>query len=299
MIGALTLIAGMVTAPAASAAPADPGGFTATPLEPDGAPIDVAKSVSGRLAESDPALLARTDSALVTVMAKLDVDAAASYSGDVDGFAATSPQVTGKTLSKADPAVAKYLRHVGTETAEASKQIAATVPSAKVTAEFKIAYGGLAVQLPANQAKALLDIPGVVAVQSDKAETLQTDETPTFIGATKVWPSLGGSNKAGQGVIVGVHRLRHLARARLVQGPWRPDPGRWPLGLPVHREVQRHVRRSRRRQMQRQADRRLRVPGDQLRRQRRPPGRLLQRGGRVLGPRLQRPRHPHRVHRGR
>ena len=230
MIGALTLIAGMVTAPAASAAPADPGGFTATPLEPDGAPIDVAKSVSGRLAESDPALLARTDSALVTVMAKLDVDAAASYSGDVDGYAATSPQVTGKPLSKADPAVAKYLRHVGTETTAASKQIAATLPSAKVTAEFKIAYGGLAVQLPANQAKELLDVPGVVAVQSDKAETLQTDETPTFIGATKVWPSLGGSNKAGQGVIVGVIDSGIWPEHDSFKDPGVPTPAGGPWG---------------------------------------------------------------------
>ena len=228
----VAIVIGAGASPAVSAEPPDTRGFTATPLEPDGAPVDVAKSVSGQLAESDPDLLARSDDEVVTVMAKVDVDAAASYAGDVKGFAATSPQITGKTLSPTDPTVARYLRHVSAETATASEEIAAALPAAEVTAEFTVAYGGLAVRLPANQAKDLLDIPGVVAVQTDAVATMQTDETPTFIGATKVWPSLGGSNRAGQGVIVGVidsgiwpehDSFKDPGVPRPPGGPWRCD----------------------------------------------------------------------------
>ena len=50
-----------------------------------------AKSAASRLARTDPALLARTDSAPVTVMIKLDHDGSASYAGGVAGLAATSP----------------------------------------------------------------------------------------------------------------------------------------------------------------------------------------------------------------
>ena len=90
---------------------------------------------------------------------------------------------------------------------------------------FTSAYGGLAVKVPANQAKDLLAVPGVVAVQADSLEHTLTDSTPAFIGATKVRPSLGGSNKAGAGVIVGV----------LDSGVWPEHPSFDDPGIPTPR----------------------------------------------------------------
>lgn len=230
--GSLALILGFVSGPgSAAAAPPDPSRFTAGPaVEQAGATISTPKTVSGQLAKSDPALLARTDTALVTVMAKLDVDAAAAYAGDVSGLAATSPQITGRTLSKSDPTVAKYLRHVGTQTDAATRAIDAALPAATVTAAFPIAYGGLAVRLPANQARELLKVPGVVAVQQDKAEQTLTDSTPEFIGATKVWPSLGGSRAAGKGVIVGVLDTGIWPEHPSFKDPGVPTPAGGPWG---------------------------------------------------------------------
>ncbi|MGB7818042.1 MAG: hypothetical protein WBL35_04795 [Ornithinibacter sp.] len=46
--------------------------------------------------------------------------------------------------------------------------------------------------------------PVNVIVKLDTLEQLQTDATPQFVGATALWPSLGGSATAGEGVIVGV-----------------------------------------------------------------------------------------------
>ena len=92
----------------------DPSGFSATALEPDGAPINAAKSRSGALAQTDPALLGRTDTTPVPVFIKLDYDAVASYAGDVAGLEATSPEVTGKSLKENPAAVDAYTRRRST-----------------------------------------------------------------------------------------------------------------------------------------------------------------------------------------
>ena len=86
----------------------------------------------------------------------------------------------------------------------AAKDIRTAVPAATVGRSFTTAFGGVSVRLPANQAKDLLAVDGVVAVQSDTLEQLTTDASPEFVGATKVWPSLGGSSTAGEGVLVGI-----------------------------------------------------------------------------------------------
>lgn len=181
-----------------------PGRFSlAGGVSQDGAAVSTAKTPSGRLARSDAALLARTDSALVNVLAKVDVDPVASYAGGVRGLAATSPGRTGRKLKENPRAVQAYTAYASARLSRARAGIA-SVPGASAGRTFVTAYGGVAVRLPANRAKDLLRVPGVVAVQTDTLEQPQTDATPAYIGATAVWPSLGGSTKAGEGVLVGV-----------------------------------------------------------------------------------------------
>ena len=57
--------------------------------------------------------------------------------------------------------------------------------------------------MPANKVADVLKVNGVAAVQTDALNQPQDDNTE-FIGAKAVWPSLGGSSKAGSNVIVGV-----------------------------------------------------------------------------------------------
>ena len=203
----LTSVVALVvgSAPLSSADPTpDTSRFTVGAQPTLASQLTVAKSVTGRLAKSDPAVLKRTDGAPVSVMVKLDLDSVASYAGGVPGLAATSPAVTGKSLERNATAVAAYTRHADRVLAAAASDIQQSVPTVRVGASFSSAYGGIAVQVPANKAKDLLSVPGVVAVQADTLQHTLTDTTPQFVGATKVWPALGGPNKAGQGVIVGV-----------------------------------------------------------------------------------------------
>src|SRR4029079_15163237 len=68
---------------------------------------------------------------------------------------------------------------------------------------LRLVYGGVSASLPAKDAKALLKIDGVVAVQADSLRQPLTDASSDFIDATAVQQALGGRPDAGKGVIFG------------------------------------------------------------------------------------------------
>ncbi len=253
---AALLVAGVAPA---SATEDSTEGFTATPLSPDGSGGDTAKTPSGKLAQSDEDLLKRSDAAVTPVMVKVDVDPVASYTGGVDGYEATSPEVTGIQISAGSKAITAYTAYVNDTIAAAQAEAAALIPSAKMLSTYATVYGGYAMTIPANRAKDLVKLASVAAVQANElhqaaiqdavstptptpAATAEPTATPTptptatpdaadpatptdkttaavvlppttpapdadastFIGADKAWASLGGRDKAGAGVIVGV-----------------------------------------------------------------------------------------------
>lgn len=159
-----------------------------------------AKSVTGKLAESDPALLDRADATPVNVMVKLDYDAAANYEGDIEGLAPTSPRVTGTKLSGKSAAEKSYAKYTGSIDGQ-FRAAAAKIPGARLGQSLTTVYGGVAMQVPANQVSALLALPNVTAVQSDTLNQLQTDSSTTFIGAPTIWNQQGGQALGGKGVI--------------------------------------------------------------------------------------------------
>ena len=76
--------------------------------------------------------------------------------------------------------------------------------------------------MPANKISRLLAIPGVVAIQKDTLSQPQDDNT-SFLGATNVWPTLGGQDNAGSNVVVGV----------IDTGVWPENPYFVDRGLPA------------------------------------------------------------------
>ena len=170
----------------------------------DGEAVEVAKSRTGKLAQTDPQLLNRVDSTQVTVMVKLDYDPVASYGGDIEGLDATSPELTGASLEENADAVAAYSEHVAQTEDTAVAAIQEAVPALTVTESFQTVYGGFAATVPANMVDELLAVEGVAAVQQDGLQQPLTDSTSEYVGATEAWEELGGSTTAGEGVIVGV-----------------------------------------------------------------------------------------------
>jgi subtilisin family serine protease len=164
------------------------------------------KSITGRLAQSDPAVLKLTGTKPVNLMVKLDYDSLSSYLGGIPGYAATSPQVTGHQLNPKSAASTKYLGYIHGVESRFTSALKSAVPSAAVGDSYEGVYGGVAVQVPADQASKLLSLPGVAAVQADtlhKPDVAQVaDDDASFIGANAAYSALGSSATAGKGVII-------------------------------------------------------------------------------------------------
>jgi len=196
----LALAVGVISFTAVGGA-AGSEGFTATALAPD-TTYSASKSDSGQLAQTDPTLLNRSDATPVAVMIKYDYDATASYKGGVDGLAATSPAVTGQPLDQNSQAVQAYDNYAQAKANTITQAVEQSVPAADVGTTFNTVYGGVQATVPADSVDKILSIPGVSAVQKD-ALNQPLDDNTSFIGATNVWPTLGGSDLAGSNVVFG------------------------------------------------------------------------------------------------
>src|SRR4051794_24310165 len=191
LVGAIGVAAGGAASPS----------FTAQGLTADST-FSAGKSNSAGYAKTDPSLLGRTDSTPVNVMIKYDFDATASYAGGVAGLEATSPSATGKSLKQNAAAVSAYEKHTNAVSDNLTGKVEQVAPSTRVFGEYLGVYGGIAAKVPADKIGEILAIPGVEAVQQDSLNQPLDDNT-SFIGATTVWPTIGGSANAGSNVIVG------------------------------------------------------------------------------------------------
>lgn len=176
--------------------------FTAqalTPSERTAAP----KAPSSKLAQTDESLLDLTGRAPTPILVKLDHDPLATYQGEVAGYDATSPSVTGDPLD-GDPAERRYEDFLSAREADFTAALARAVPAASVRQHLRTVYGGVAVTVPANRVGDVLAIDGVDAVQADTVREPLTDSSPAFIGADTLYPQLGGESDAGKGTTIGV-----------------------------------------------------------------------------------------------
>lgn len=163
----------------AFAQPDDAPPLTASPLSPDGEGEVGAKSATGRLAQSDAELLQRSDAAITPVLVKVDVDPVASYAGGIDGYAATSPEVTKVSIADGSAAVDAYTAYVKEKIAAAQAEASALIPEARMLGSHATVYGGFGMMIPANRAKDLLKLSSVAAVQSNELrQTAEDTATP-------------------------------------------------------------------------------------------------------------------------
>jgi hypothetical protein len=199
-VTAAALILGITAAPSASQeAPDFTSAGTLTPTDR----VSADKAPTSQLAQSDEALVARTDAASAHVMIKLDFDSVATYQGGVDGLAATSPSVTGKDLTGRSAAERAYQGYVDERRADIVADLEAAVPQVDVGSSLDVVYGGVSATVPASKVKDLLKVDGVVAVQENRLNQPLTDNSPDFIGAPTVYDALGTTDNAGEGVIYG------------------------------------------------------------------------------------------------
>ena len=146
-----------------------------------------------------------TRRSVVSVIVKLEDAPLASYRGGIPGLAATSPSATGAAkLNVNTPACRAYLSYLNGKLREFEEACHRIIPDATMTHAYRTVLGGVALVVPADQVELVATIPGVTAVYRDRLLMLDTETSPKFIGADKIWKELGGQESAGEGVIVGV-----------------------------------------------------------------------------------------------
>ncbi|HET7689728.1 MAG TPA: S8 family peptidase [Nocardioidaceae bacterium] len=126
---------------------------------------------------------------------------AAAYAGGVKGYAATKP-ARGQKFDSTSAASVKYRGYLTAK----HDQLLAKVGATKFY-DYTVALNGFAAHLSAKQATVLSRTPGVLAVTPDKTRTIDTFNSPEFLGLRdqgSLWQQVGGQANAGKGVIVGV-----------------------------------------------------------------------------------------------
>jgi subtilisin family serine protease len=148
-----------------------------------------------------------------------------------------SHDTTAGPLNVATAANVAYRDQLEARQSGFEQQLARVAPGAEVERTYQVVLNGLAVDMSAEQAAAVRQLPGVRAVTPDIPFQLDMFATPEQIGATAVWDQLGGQTRAGRGVRVaiidsGIYVTR-AANGAYAGNPCFDDTGfRRPKGFP-------------------------------------------------------------------
>ena len=128
-------------------------------------------------------------------------DPVVAYAGGIPGLAATAP-ARGRKLDPTHPAVVRYAAHLDGRHADALSRA-----GGRKLYDYRFSFNGFAAELSPEQAEAMRGVPGVISVVKDEMVEADTSSTPTFLGLTApggLWDALGGVDRAGEDVIIGV-----------------------------------------------------------------------------------------------
>ena len=153
----------------------------------------------GRVAGGAGNAARRTSDLYIVQMAEQPV---VSYTGGIAGQPATKP-TRGQKIDPLSAAVIGYAGYLD----QRHDQALAGVGGARKVYDYHYSFNGFAAQLSDAQAAALRAAAGVVTVSKDEEVFADTSSTPTFLGLNApggLWDQLGGTARAGDGIIVGV-----------------------------------------------------------------------------------------------
>jgi len=78
------------------------------------------------------------------------------------------------------------------------------VTGGQIIHRYKAVFNGVSLVTMSDKVDALAGLSGVTGIYLDELQQLDTETSPDFIDADDVWDELGGEEKAGEGVIVGI-----------------------------------------------------------------------------------------------
>ncbi|TBN58626.1 serine protease [Glaciihabitans arcticus] len=124
----------------------------------------------------------------------------ATYDGGIQGYSATKPD-EGDQLNARKAPVTKYKDYLADQQKAVAKSAGVTID-----ASYTMAFNGFSADLTAAQAAELVANRNVLTISPDEIKQVTTTST-AFLGLEGeggVWESIGGAEKAGEGVVLGV-----------------------------------------------------------------------------------------------
>ena len=140
----------------------------------------------------------------------------AQYQGGVNGITPTSLQSpipsaqrnsTARGVLNAKSAISRaYADHLVKEQTNFQTQAEQKIGrKIKPTHNFKYAFNGITTKMTQDEAARIAAMPEVVAIERDVAHSMDTSDTPRFVGATRVWTGESGlPGVKGEGMLVGI-----------------------------------------------------------------------------------------------
>jgi hypothetical protein len=129
----------------------------------------------------------------------MKVPGATTYKGGKTGLAAT--HITGKKFTAKRPEVTQYQSYLTAQQDAIAKRVGATAKD-----HITLASSSFTAKLTGKQAQALAGSADILAVSPDTARHVDLWNTPQFLGLSGkngLWAKLGGTSKAGDGVVIG------------------------------------------------------------------------------------------------
>ncbi|HWS99065.1 MAG TPA: S8 family serine peptidase [Pyrinomonadaceae bacterium] len=124
-----------------------------------------------------------------------------AYKGGIPGLRATKPK-KGTKIDPNSPDVTRYVSYL-----DARHDAALGKTGGRKVYDYRYTVSGFAAELTEGQAAKLAATPGVVTVERDEAQSMDTSTTASFLGldaANGLWNQLGGVDNAGEDVIIGI-----------------------------------------------------------------------------------------------
>ena len=125
-----------------------------------------------------------------------------AYKGGIAGLKATAPK-NGQKIDPYASDVINYVAYLNSKHDNALKKVG----GGNKLYDYTYSFNGFAAQLTVEQANKLASIEGVLTVDVDELQTMDTSSTPLFLGLSApdgLWNQLGGTGNAGDGIIIGV-----------------------------------------------------------------------------------------------
>ena len=124
-----------------------------------------------------------------------------AYAGDIPGLKATKPQ-SGQKIDPTSPVVVNYVGYLSGR----HNDVLRAAGGSRLY-DYYYAFNGFAARMTQAQANRMTGMAGVLQVTPDSLQNADTSSTPAFLGlssANSLWAHLGGTDRAGDGIIIGL-----------------------------------------------------------------------------------------------